>query len=239
MEQIKSKDNELIFKTEISSGLANAIRRYINKISVLAIDEVEISKNDTALYDEAVAHRLGLVPIKTKEKLKEDSEINLTLSSKKEGIVYSSELKGKAEPVYGGMPITKLEKGQEIELKAKAVMGEGRTHAKFSPGFMVYRNASSVILDKKHLEKIKKLCPQAKIEEKGDKIVVLDQDEKSIIDLCEGIIHHEGKEAETEDGNELIISIESFGHLEPKEIFVKSIEKLKKDLTDLGKQIGK
>ena len=84
MEKINESKNQLVFKAEIDESLTNAIRRYINKIPLLAIDEVEISKNDSALYDETVAHRMGLIPLKTKEKLKEGSEIKLKLSVKKE-----------------------------------------------------------------------------------------------------------------------------------------------------------
>ena len=66
----KNKNSEkLNFKTKIGISLANAIRRSVNNIPVLAIDSIEISKNDSALYDEMIAHRMGLVPLKN-EKLK-------------------------------------------------------------------------------------------------------------------------------------------------------------------------
>jgi len=37
-------------------------------------------------------------------------------------------------------PITFLNKGQELEIKATTKMGRGVEHSKFSPGLMFYRN---------------------------------------------------------------------------------------------------
>ena len=55
------------FTTDMQINLANAIRRSVLEIPVMAIDEVEIIKNDSALYDENIAHRIGLIPIKTEK----------------------------------------------------------------------------------------------------------------------------------------------------------------------------
>ena len=63
--------NKISFKTDIEIDLANAIRRSVLEIPTMAIDEVEIIKNDSALYDEIIAHRIGLIPIKTEKAIKE------------------------------------------------------------------------------------------------------------------------------------------------------------------------
>ena len=74
MIKIINKTNEkLSFKTDMSISLANAIRRSVNYIPLLAVDSLEISKNDSALYDELIAHRVGLVPLKN-ENLKLPSD---------------------------------------------------------------------------------------------------------------------------------------------------------------------
>ena len=50
----------------ISIEMLNALRRIIlREIPTMAIDEVIILKNDSPLYDEILAHRLGLIPLKT------------------------------------------------------------------------------------------------------------------------------------------------------------------------------
>ena len=209
MKLIEKKENQIVFTAEIEDCLANAIRRYLNQIPILAIDEVEISKNDSPLYDEIVAHRLGLIPLKISKDKKNSKVI---LSGKKEGVVYSKEFKG-AEAVYGEMPITFLNKGQEIEIKTTTKIGKGVEHSKFSPGLMYYRNITEIVLDKEFKEKIKTSFPEHEIKEKGNKIIVLDDKKQEITDVCEGICKKNGKRCEINLKNGLVISLESFGQL--------------------------
>ena len=133
MKLINKKPNQIVFTTEVEESLANVIRRYLNQIMVSAIDEVEISKNDSPLYDETIAHRMGLIPLKNKGNSKESK---LKLIGQKEGMVYSGELTGDVEVVYDKIPITSLKKGQKLEITATTRMGKGSEHARFSPGLM-------------------------------------------------------------------------------------------------------
>lgn len=60
----KSKISFLIKKTDISH--VNSIRRIMtNKVPTMAIEHVEFRKNNSAMYDEVIALRLGLMPLKT------------------------------------------------------------------------------------------------------------------------------------------------------------------------------
>ncbi len=237
METISKKNNSIVFKTKIEESLANAIRRYLGSIPVLAIDELEISKNDSALYDETVAHRVGLIPLKTDKAINEKTTGSLKLSVKAEGIVNSGELKGDVDVVYDNIPITILNKGQELEIVANARVGKGDEHARFSPGLMFYRNVSEITMDKEFLGEVKKICPNNEVKEKGNKIVVIDDKEKGVCDVCEGICERAKKQSETEYTDELVISIESFGQMDADDIFRKSIEVLKKDLADVSKKL--
>ena len=239
MKLIEKSNNQITFSTEIDESLANAIRRYIGEVSVLGVDEVEIFKNDSALYDETVAHRIGLIPLKMDKGLTNKSEIDLKLVVNKEGEVVSGDLKGKVTPVHENIPITILNKGQEMELIAKAKMGKGSDHSKFSPGSIFYRNVAEVVMDKEFSEEVRKACPNAEIKEKGDKIIVTDDKRKGVADVCEGICEAAGKTAETNYNNELIITIESFGQMETKDIFDKAIKELKKDLDETVKKVDK
>src|SRR3989344_747823 len=155
VEILSQKYNELVFTIEgINNVIANTISRVIiAEVPTLAIDEVEFVKNQTPLYDEILAHRIGLVPIKTDLKaysLKEEAsgkattELKFTLKTKGPKTVYSGELKSKDPvciPVYDNIPIAVLLKDKELVMEATAVLGRGREHMKFSPGLCHYVNA--------------------------------------------------------------------------------------------------
>ena len=235
MEIITKKNDKFVFKVNIDESLANAIRRYVNQIQIVAIDEIEIIKNDSPLYDETIAHRLGLIPLKQNTK----KEGKLKLDAQKEGFVYSESLKGDFEVVYEKMPITLLNKGQEIEIIAYAKLGKGKEHAKFSPGVMNYRKTFEINLDKELTEKIKARIPNITLEIKGEKAIITDDRENEVCDICEGLAEKYEKKIDIKPLKEIIISLESFGQIDAKSIFTKSIEALKKDLAELDKKLGK
>ena len=94
-------ENKLQFTSDIPIYLLNAIRRSVNYIPTLAVDTLEISKNDSALYDEIIAHRVGLVPLKNESlKLSEECDckgkgcgkcsVKFKLQAKGPGTVYSN-----------------------------------------------------------------------------------------------------------------------------------------------------
>lgn len=236
MKKIEKTENQIVFIAKIEETLANAIRRYVDQISVLAFDEVEISRNDSALYDETIAHRIGLIPIKA-EKSKKPKESKL--ETKKEGTVYSEELEGDVQIIYPKMPLTTLSKGQELKLTATITSGKGADHAKFTPGFIFYRNVLEVEVGKEFYEKIKEICPGNEIKEKGNKITIIDDRKKEVADVCEGIVNKKGQKAEIETKDELVITLESFGQISVEDIFKNSIDVLKKDLNEISKKVSK
>jgi len=236
MKKLEKTENQVVFTAEISETIANSIRRYVSQVPIAAIDEVEISRNDSALYDETIAHRLGLVPLKSKKGKKQGK---LKLELKKEGVIYSGDLKGDFEVVYEKIPITVLSDKQEVKLVVTTKIGKGSEHAKFSPGLMFYRFVSEIAIDKDFYEEIKKVCPDAKMKEKGNKVIIIDDGKKEVADVCKGLIKKAGKKADIEEKNELVITVESFGQTSPENVFLSSIEILKKDLSSLGKSFDK
>jgi len=170
MKKIEETENQIVFIADISETLANSIRRYTNQVLVMAVDEVEISRNDSPLYDEAVTHRIGLIPLKTEKSVNEKSTGKLKLAVNKEGLVYSGSLKGNLDVVYEKIPITTLSEDQELQLVAFVKAGKGSEHSKFSPGLMFFRNVSEITLDKEFSEEIKKTFPESEIKEKGNKL---------------------------------------------------------------------
>ncbi len=240
MKLVNKKENQIAFKAEIEESLANAIRRYVNQIQTLAIDEVEISKNDSALYDETIAHRIGLVVLKTEKSMNDKTSIQLKLNSKKEGMVYSEELKGDAKVVYEKIPITSLNKGQELEITGTAILGKGEEHSKFSPGLIFYRNIVELNIDKDCPKEAAQACPKNILKIENGKVVVTEPDECDMCEACVDLCKKQGKDSiKIIPTKDLLITVESFGQIDSEEIFKKSIEILKKDLETIGKKISK
>ena len=240
MEIIERKNNRIVFKAEVDESIANAIRRYMGHIPILAIDEIEISKNDSPLYDETIAHRIGLIPINTDRGVNEKSTASFKLSTDKEGTVYSGQLKGAVKVVYDKIPITLINKGQEFELTAHARAGIGIEHAKFSPGFMFYRNSANAKIEKDCPQEILESCKKNMIKTEGGKIIISDVYSS---DLCEAAIEKYMKEGKTQieiiPSEDLVITVESFGQMEAEDMFRKAIETLKKDLATVEKKVDK
>ena len=104
MEVLENTSEKLVIRAEITESLANAIRRSVLEIPTLAVDEVEIFKNDSALYDEVLAHRIGLIPLKTEKGMSSKTKIDLKLSTTGPGAVnlHLREWRISAIPIYGG-----------------------------------------------------------------------------------------------------------------------------------------
>lgn len=208
---INKSDNKIALTSDMNISMANALRRSVNYIPVLAIDSVEISKNDSALYDEIIAHRLGLVPLKNEDlRLAKDCDcgkedgcgkcsIKLKLAMTGPATVYSSDLGPKGSVIYK-MPITILNKDQGIELVATAKVGQGIEHAKFIPGLFYYKYSS-------------------------DKDNMTDEEFNEMV------------EETKKENKEVSITIESWGQMKAKDIFIGSVEALQSELKSLMKEI--
>lgn len=237
MKKINETKSAITIKGNFSETIANAIRRYVNHIPIYAIDEVEISKNDSPLYDETIAHRFGLIPLKTKGKVKEGDTKEAKLKSKGPGIVKSGDLDSEIEIIYENMPITILDENQELAIKAHIKASQGKEHSRFSPGLMFFRKETEITIDKKYKEELETLYPKNEIKEKGNQIIVQDNMPVEISDFCEGLAEKDGSKAEIKEKENLIITSETFGQISKEEILTKSISKLKEDLQEFSKKI--
>lgn len=132
---------------------ANALRRIcLNGVPVFAIDTVDIIENSSVMSDEGIAHRLGLIPIRTD--LKRFAEPSKCSCQSKAGCsncrvmlvvdsgvadttrtVTSAELSSEDDtikPVSDKVPIVQIAPGQNIKLEAYARLGRGSDHAKWN-----------------------------------------------------------------------------------------------------------
>ena len=149
---------------------ANALRRVcLNGVPVFAIDTVDNIQNTSVLPDEGLAHRLGLIPLKTDlKRFNEPSKCDcqsesgcsnckvlLVLDSgeaEESRSVLSSELSSEDEsikPVTDKIPIVQLAPGQKIKLECYARLGRGTEHAKWNSS-----NIATLVDSDKENEKI-------------------------------------------------------------------------------------
>jgi len=160
----RNKESIKISMDGLKPGFANALRRIMSfEIPTMAIEWVDIKRNDSALYDEILAHRLGLIPLtynKTAYKIPEEAKnlddvkepsLYCRLSLKKKGpcMVYSGDLKSEDEnvkPVYENIPIVKLFEGEELELIAYARLGYGKEHIKWQAAVVGYSIQESKVI---------------------------------------------------------------------------------------------
>ncbi len=219
-------------------AFVNALRRaMMESVPVMSIEDVEFVQNDGVLYDEMVAHRLGLVPLTTDlkgydvrkpgDELSAKNSVKLVLRAKGPCTVYSEDLKSKdpkIKPVFSKIPITKLLKGQELELEATAVLGVGKEHVKFSPCLAWYTYKAKVIVNNNHgdFEKFReKYPPQVFSNGKIDAKLI---EQHNLFEACEGV-NEEIVKVER-DPSTFIFNIEPWGQLSPSEILASAADHL-------------
>ena len=236
-----------------NAAFVNSLRRLIiDAVPTMAIEEVEFRKNNSILYDEIMAHRLGLVPLKTDLKsyvlpanCKCEGKgcarctLKLTLKAKGPGIVYASDIKSKdpkVKPAYPKMPIVKLLKGQELELEATAVLGEGQDHVKFSPGLVWFNKEPKIAINNKTelIEKNKDKYP-VEIFDKNGKISADLIIGNNFVDACDGVCDELVK-IEYNDKN-FIFNIEPWGQLTPAEMLSTAAELFNEKLAEFDKKL--
>jgi DNA-directed RNA polymerase subunit D len=118
----------------------------MSSIQTFAIDRVTFYENSSAMFDEFIAHRIGLVPIKTPSRgYTEKDEIVFALDETGPKIVYSGDFTTSDKDVKVAnekIPIIKLAEGQRIRVEGKALLGTAAKHTKFQPGLISYSEAN-------------------------------------------------------------------------------------------------
>jgi len=152
---VEDRGNSVTVQLEgLDRTYANAVRRFcISEVPSMAIDDVVILENSSVLYDEILAHRLGMIPIKTdleRYVLPEKCDCGSPLGCNKCRVllVLDATGKDKVSTIYSGdlvsedrdirpisetIPLVKLARGQTVKLEAYARLGRGKEHAKWQP----------------------------------------------------------------------------------------------------------
>lgn len=154
LEVVNKENQKISIKLKgVPLQYANALRRIcLNGIPVFAIDTVDIIENSSVLPDEGLAHRLGLIPIKTDlsrfnepSKCDRKSEtgcsnckVMFVLDSGDSDVtrtILSSDLTSEDESVKATsdkIPIVQLAAGQRVKVECYARLGRGTEHAKWN-----------------------------------------------------------------------------------------------------------
>ena len=234
-----AKDDErysILFE-DVSPEFMNLLRRTIGfETPTIAIEDVHFTENSSALYDEMIAHRIGLIPIRVKNvddykfqdsclcKGKGCKNCQIVISLKVEGPkwVYAQELVSKEkglDVLYPETPIVKLSKGQKIELKAVATLGVGKEHVKWSPALAYYSNYTTAKVGGKAVK------PKDPVEFS-----------RRLLDMGEGALKTEGIKGKADivtADDKFIFTIESWGQRTPKELLQASVKVIKAKVNDL------
>ncbi|MBN1861573.1 MAG: DNA-directed RNA polymerase subunit D [Candidatus Thermoplasmatota archaeon] len=247
---VELKGNKGVLKLEDTDVyFVNSLRRVmLAELPKLAINDVIIYDNTSALFDELIAHRLGLIPIPTtdlqslvfRNECKCDGKgcpsctVRYTLSKEGECVVYSGDLQPE-HPSFAitetTIPIVQLMKDQRVILEVEAVLGRGRDHAKWQVVLAPrYRMEMKLTVDKKRIGEVKAFVeelPKDLVELKGDKLELKDPSQASVL---ESYIDKTKSDyvMMTKDPTKLLFSFETDGSMSAKTALQESISILSK-----------
>ncbi|MHA1409416.1 MAG: DNA-directed RNA polymerase subunit D [Candidatus Odinarchaeia archaeon] len=252
IKKISKKGDTLKFLLEgVDISFANALRRIMtSEVPTMAIEDVFMAENTSPLFDEIIAHRLGLIPLTTdldSYVLPEECscqgvgcpqcQVALTLDKTAENeieIVTSGDLKSqdpKIIPTSSEIPIAKLSKGQSIVLEAYARLGTGKEHAKWEPiSACYYKHLPIIKVNQEKLnecEKVLEVCPRNIFKKENGKIVLENVENCSLCKICEEVCDP-GVISVSWDNDKLLFTIESTGVLPPERILEEALNILDK-----------
>lgn len=259
MDVVVNKENNTEIKFTIDgvdTSFVNALRRAsMTEVPKLAIEYVRIVTNTSRMYDEMLAHRLGLIPLRSNEKIvgnllmpeecdcdKYCAKCSVSFTLKKQGpcVVYSGDLvpsDPEIKPVYENIPIIKLEEDEKIELEAIAQLGLGKKHAKWRPttacGYKYYPKI--IIKDTcDNCQACIEECPKDVLKANKDTIKIENIEACSLCRACERICENESISVQYID-NKFIFKMETDGSMPPREILNKACDSIIKKADEIIK----
>ena len=257
--------------SDTTPEVVNALRRtLISDIPKMAIETVEfhlgpISDDEgkeyesvTPLFDEIIAHRLGLIPIPTdlslfdfKDNCSCDGEgcpscsIMYSLNKKGPGDVYSGDLEPLGNKEFRVndelIPIVKLGEGQAILVYASAELGTAKRHAKWQVTNGVgYKYLPSVEIDYDKCDNggsCLKVCPHSVMEKRDDGVRVVNE---SGCDLCNACVEICENKAISVKGNEtkFIFEFETDASMSAPQALEKALEILETRFDNFKEQVS-
>ena len=225
----------------VSHAFINAVRRSMMlHLPCLAIEDVSIYENDSVMFDEFLAHRLGMLPIKMDGKgYKLGDKVKMVLEKEGPCTVYSKDIKStdpKIEVIDKNIPVTKLSKGQKLKLEMQAVVLSGKDHAKWQPAVVGYREMPSLSVSKECNDcgDCVKICPVNVLEMKGKKVAMTKSEDCSLCGACVDTCKKEALKLQF-DGSTFVFIIEPIISTNAKDVIGGAV----KVLLDKSKEYSK
>ncbi|WP_292604231.1 DNA-directed RNA polymerase subunit D [Methanobrevibacter sp. UBA212] len=250
-------DDEMVFIVrDAEVPFINAIRRVaMVNVPKIAIEDVNIIRNDSAMFNEVLAHRLGLTPLVSDLdaleglSLPEDDDwgeytngIMFHLNEVGPKVVYSKDLissDSKIKPVYDTIPLVKLKDGEELNIEAVAKVGYGKEHAKWMPTTVcAYKQYPEITFnDDVEIDyDCAQACPRGilKSDRRSKKIKIVEEHENSPLIGVENCAMCKSCVRASDNGyinvgfkpNDFIFRIETDGAMPPKEVLLKACDVL-------------
>jgi len=249
---LKRSETELeMLLTEATPALANSLRRaMLTEVPTMAIEDIEIYENSSSLYDEILAHRLGLVPLKTDLEnyvLPEDCtceedacpscSLIFILDREGPGTVFSGDLQSEDPrifPVSDDIPIVTLAEGERIRMECRARLGKGAEHAKWQPGVVSYRNVHRVEIPEDCSSELVDVCSRGVFTLDDYHVMVKDTTRCNACRVCLKVCPE--VEIITEE-DKFLFMIESNGSLSADDVFLRALDALKAKAEEFGEKI--
>ncbi len=264
------EDRALLLIEDADPATVNALRRILMaEVPKMAIEDVEFHlgpirgedgqeyESVTPLFDEIIAHRLGLIPIPTdlevfvpREECKDcggdgctNCTIMYSLNKKGPGTVFSRDLEpigdSRLRPVDPDIPIVKLGEGQAMLIYSTAVLGTGQTHAKWQAAQAVaYKYYPILEFDSKDKaldEEVAGVCPVNILEAGDGEFRVTDIEKCTLCKLCEE--QSEGRIKVKGDPTRFLFHFETDRSLTAHQALKKGLEILQGKFTEVAKNV--
>ncbi len=259
VEVISSADEQLkVVMKGVEPTFMNTLRRIIMAdVAIPAIEKVYIAENTSVLYDDILAHRLGLIPLKGGEALtliekcdcdrkgcaKCESILTMEVEAKEDNfLVYSGRLKseGALFPANNNIPLAELNAGQKITLEAHARLGTGREHAKWQPVSACTVTLEPVItIDRSKCKGAAvciEACPKKVLALRDKRLIVTSLWDCPMCKLCEELCPNGAIEISHNDKTSML-TVETTGSLTNNELVQAACDLVLQKCDELGKAL--
>ncbi len=245
--------------------IVNALRRAaLEYVPTMAVDFVVFRTNTSVLHDEIIAHRIGLIPLKseealkkykppeecTKEGMEEDPSCYAILSLEAEAkedevkTVYSGDLRPltdpEVRPTSDKIPIVVLGPNQRIILEAYARLGRGKEHIKWAPATISTVTYVPIVkVDKSKCTECgdcANMCPTNALKINGGKLQI-DESKCTLCRQCLRACPYDAITLSHKEG-EYYLTVESSGALTPRTILIESVKEIIRKLDTLLSEIN-